>query len=91
MRTYTQGDLERALILLPSPLFRHDNIYGIAVELGFRKAEGESLWYRLVRDGLIVRTNVPIGLGNRWMYWERTQGTPHAALNTRGDRWGYSN
>jgi hypothetical protein len=68
---YSDGDLSRALALLPTPLFRANDIFNVAVQLGFRMSAGQGLWTRLQKDGLIVRTNIQIGKSPRRLYWER--------------------
>ncbi len=80
-RCFTQGDIERALILLPTPIFRQRDSYAVAEELYGDRTRGNPLWMKLVELGLIVRTSKRIGHANRRFYWERTPGTPHAPLH----------
>lgn len=75
-RDISDGDLDRALSLLPEPLFRNADIYDVAVDLGFRRWYGATIWYRLIKNGRIVRTATPICRSGRWCYWERTEGSP---------------
>jgi hypothetical protein len=78
MTPITDGDVARALIVLPSPLFRPADIYAAAVLLGFAPSRGQSLWNALIKRGLIVRTGIPIGLAARRFYWQRTPGSESA-------------
>lgn len=80
-RGFTQGDLERALLLLPEPIFRARDIYPVAGELYGDRTRGNPLWMKLCQLGLIVRTSKRIGRYTNRFYWERTPGTPHAPLN----------
>lgn len=81
MTEITQGDVERALLLLPEPYFRNRDIYDVAIALGMKAWMGQTLWGRLKRDGLIVRTAIPIVEHNKRggyvsaFYWERTRGS----------------
>lgn len=81
MTEITPGDVDRALLLLPEPLFRNRDIYDVAIALGFKAWVGQTLWSRLKRDGRIVRTAIPLddkqrsGARVSGFYWERTRGS----------------
>lgn len=76
MAKITDGDVERALALLPSPMFRPRDIYDVADELFGRRYRyyGNALWYLLEKRGRIVRTGTLIGRAKRRFYWQRTPG-----------------
>jgi hypothetical protein len=69
-KTITHGDLVRVWALLPWPVFRQRDIYGVAEKTGFRRAAGQGLWNKLLKHGWIVKTGTPIGKSKRRFYWE---------------------
>lgn len=80
----TQGDIERALILLPDDrLFRPAEIFPIARELGLDGPDGQTLWTQLLKRGWIVRTGVPISRPeSRRFYWQKTPNIPGLTATT---------
>lgn len=71
----SDAEIERALQLLPAPLFRQRDSYAVARRLWGRGQEPRAvaLWAELHDRGRIVRTGRPIGKSSgRWCYWQRT-------------------
>ena len=88
----TDGDLDRALILLEDGVtwsdhehtqdfFRQRDVYDVAEELGFQRSQGQEIWNKLVKAGRIVRSVRPINktpdtTKRIRFYWVRTPNSP---------------
>lgn len=66
------GDLEGFLAAMPAPLFRQRDAFDVCDRFRISRVSGNSAWHRLVLEGRIVRTNIPIGRSTSRCYWTRS-------------------
>lgn len=70
-RAISDGDLVRALAVMPDPYMRLRDAYGAALELGMPIWYGQTIWRLLQLHRWIERTDRPIGNARRQRYWIR--------------------
>ncbi len=70
---WSVGLAEIMLRYMPSPLFRNGDVYDVCDDLGLDRVMGPSAWHLWKVRGLIVQTDVTIGIGPKGgFYWTRS-------------------